>query len=256
MRARQNELTVRLIGKADEISARSFLLVLRETVHALEAMERREPGERPSKWCITRASKNSPITVAIASDVDEPVTSRFVFAVRTFDSEARMPADVPEPAVQRIRNAVRALNSGVLSLEFESEAGEKATATPRVAANIDELLGGRTYRERTTLRGVLETLTVRDDGQLFFIRDRVRGRNVRCVIDSVEVLELAKQALGSRVSVWGMAKFNKLGLPISIKVEDFRVLPKDSPRFDEVPGIDLTGGMDAAEYVRRLRDGE
>lgn len=122
--------------------------------------------------------------------------------------------------------------------------------------NIDELLGGRTYRERTTLRGVLETLTVRDDGQLFFIRDRVRGRNVRCIIDSVEVLERAKQALGSRVSVWGMARFNKLGLPISIKVEDFRVLPKDSPRFDEVPGIDLTGGMDAAEYVRRLRDGE
>ena len=60
----------------------------------------------------------------------------------------------------------------------------------------------------------------------------------------------AAESIGKRVELTGWISG---GL---IMVESIRVLRPRSelPQFDDLAGIDITGGMESAAYVRRLRD--
>ncbi len=46
--------------------------------------------------------------------------------------------------------------------------------------------------------------------------------------------------------------------PRKVVVRELRIMPPPSelPQLEDLAGIDITGGMDSAEYVRRMRDDE
>jgi hypothetical protein len=144
-------------------------------------------------------------------------------------------------------------------MEFSAPGEETVAPTLRSAAMIDEFFGKRStyHMADTTIEGSLETVTIHR-GDAFDVFDQLTGTRVRCMLPEGKIQD-AVAALGKRVSVSGRAKFSEKGRPLSIEVETIRVLrdkvglPKASD-FEGTGRLDITAGMDSAEFVRRLRD--
>jgi hypothetical protein len=116
--------------------------------------------------------------------------------------------------------------------------------------NIDFL-----HEEIGTIEGKLETLTVRGSRK-FNIWDRVTDRRVECSFPK-DMLQEAIAAFAQRVAVHGRVRYSASGDPIRIAVEELRRLrsQEELPQAKDLEGIDLAGGEDPVDYVRRLRSG-
>ena len=122
--------------------------------------------------------------------------------------------------------------------------------------NVDYILKHRFYRSDTTLEGTLEVVDIHGEYE-FAIYDILNGHKIKCKFEK-EMLDEVISLLRSRVAVTGEARFSRAGRPDSIKVRSLRQLRNadELPQFRAGEEIDLTGGMDSAEFVRRMRDAE
>jgi hypothetical protein len=110
--------------------------------------------------------------------------------------------------------------------------------------------------EHTSVDGVIDLISVRGHVQ-FSIQEHGSNRRIRCAI-SEDWLPRAKDALGKRVVVEGLVRFNKEGVPISISgITSLWQRPDEKRPLSAIIGAlpDFTGGLPAGEYVRRLRNG-
>jgi hypothetical protein len=96
---------------------------------------------------------------------------------------------------------------------------------------------------------------VRVGGTRFVIVDAITNARVVCVFQDGQ-LSKAIAALGGRVEAEGMVAFKSEGVPVSIYVDDFESIPPDDqlPTLDDLKGINLTDGVGADEFMRRLRE--
>lgn len=100
------------------------------------------------------------------------------------------------------------------------------------------------------------TIKVSEDGTTYYLRDRL--------IDHWTTLEIPNSVYGDlqaallthepRVVVSGRTRYFN-GRPNRMQVESLTRLPtlEEHPGLFAVQGIDITGGMDSAEYVRSIR---
>ena len=128
-----------------------------------------------------------------------------------------------------------------------------ATVSQHLAANAASLMP-KEHDELGTIRGKLERLDTHG-AYTFSVWDAVTGHKVDCVFPEdryEEVLGLVRR----RVDVSGRIRYTGAGLPYRVIVEEIRELP-DHYSISELlngPPMNLTGGLEEAEYVRRLRD--
>lgn len=119
----------------------------------------------------------------------------------------------------------------------------------RLEQNVDMYILPGDYEDWGTIEGnLLEVSLVNQP--TFRVFDDLTGRGIECRFDDSQ-LSLVKDALHHRVSVYGRVRYNRLGEPVVINVEEFeKIMEKPVQQIS----IDLTGGMDSGEYVKRLRD--
>jgi hypothetical protein len=89
--------------------------------------------------------------------------------------------------------------------------------------------------------------------------NRVLDEYVPCYFSarSKELEATARDAWKRRVRVSGKILVSyQSRRPNRIDVESIEILPRKSelPRLADLPPLDITGGMEEAEYVRKLRD--
>jgi hypothetical protein len=113
------------------------------------------------------------------------------------------------------------------------------------------------YEADVELTGILETATTAGGGTAFFVRDPLNNRKTECDVPRHlfnEALEAMKRETPLRVAVSGRTRYVD-GRPHSMRVETFEVWPtlEEHPGLFAVQGIDVTGGMDAVEYLRSIR---
>lgn len=144
------------------------------------------------------------------------------------------------------------LDDGVAQITLASAGGEVISPTQRVAASVDYLLAPA-YEDFATLEGQLETISVHGRTR-FNIFDSLTRRAIVCFFGP-EKLDEALAAFNKRIAVSGNAKYSRLGLPISIAVDEIRYL-KGGVKTEELKDVDITGGVESSKYVKGLRDGE
>lgn len=107
--------------------------------------------------------------------------------------------------------------------------------------------------EYTTIEGRLRPLS-RDFGD-YLIFNALAGRYAMCRFRPKD-REKADALVGRRVSVSGKALIDESGFPYSVAVDEFDEFadPETLPKFGPGEEIDITGGVDSAEFVRRLRN--
>ncbi len=260
--------TILIEGRDIGVPAERLGEVLVRTLSVLRAIDAgiSEDGKATIQWNVTRATTNSPLSLTLEaqvpgtrSDVSRSVVKSYMDGLRDLESGRGVPAEFGDDGLKEARSLLSLLDRGIARLEFAMPGESGIAPTLRSAAAIDEYFGRRpTYHlAETTIEGSLETITIHG-GEAFDIFDQLSGTRVRCILPDGRLPE-ALSALGKRVAVSGRARFNDKGRPISIEVETIRVLRqgKDLPAASSFEGdgkLDITGGIDSAEFVRRLRD--
>ena len=121
----------------------------------------------------------------------------------------------------------------------------------RLATSGHEMLG--------STEGVLEGMN--SHGRFrFSLYEPVRAVRIACELDrdaELGLKNLIVELYEKRVRVSGILRTNRHGEVRSARVRQVTAL-RTEPRFERVEAItgiyDITGGLDAEEYVRRLRD--
>lgn len=130
------------------------------------------------------------------------------------------------------------------------------TITQQTAAHIDKMVGAG-YTALGSVEGRLEAISLHGRSS-FGVYDFVEGRRINCEFPA-EMLERIKDALGSRVLVYGRVRFNESDRPTGVReIHELRVLRgKDElPQPRDIVGIapDITGDVDSVQHLRRLSD--
>ncbi len=87
-----------------------------------------------------------------------------------------------------------------------------------------------------SIEGRLEMLSIRK-GFKCHIYDVLTDRRINCTYDS-EMFEAIRDALGERVSAYGIISYADEGRPMSLKLQNLRVLARDNlPGWSDVRGI-------------------
>ena len=254
----RNELTVKLLSRGDRVTVTSLIEALERTLLILRDLEESAEGESSSRsdWQILSISLNGSLKVTVMNESAPPIVAMYMGGIRTIERAPEAPPAFDQDALENTRRLSGLLTKDLQAIVFSSPGEPEVMLTQHAAANVDALTqtAPRPHFDHTSLTGVLEQITYTPDRHKFRLRRGVSGLTVDCTF-APEHLEEVKAALPHRVRVSGAAKYNRVGDPISMKVEAIELLPsKDKlPQFDDLSGIDITGGDDAAEYVGRLR---
>lgn len=262
------KFTILVEGRDGGVPAERFVDVVHKALAVLRDLDAKssEDGKAGIHWNITKATTNSPLTLTLEAhvpaqrrDTSRAVVKSYMRGMRKLESGKGVPSDFGDDTLKEARALLGLLDRGVSRMEFAATGEETVAPTLRSAALIDEFFGRRSayHLSDTIVEGSLETVTIHG-GEAFDVFDQLTGTRVRCILPDGQISE-AVNALGKRVAVSGRAKFSDKGRPISIEVDAIRVLRGTSelPAASDFEGegkLDITGGMDSAEFVRRLRD--
>ena len=119
---------------------------------------------------------------------------------------------------------------------------------------------GPTYAEHGTIEGHLRQLeSLAGPKDKIVIEDDLTGEKILCYFRGAELEQRVREAWKQRVGVSGEITVDRQsGRPQSVEVEEIVVLRQraELPQMEDLHGIDITGGLDSAEYIRGLRDAE
>lgn len=265
-----SDLVITVHGKETRVTVRSLIEMLEGALAVLREIDARlaENHRAGVQWEVVKVAMNSPLQITLGPrvptnrrDYSPDVVKSFMVGIRSLERQAVVPANWSEDALQHMRQLVNLRNNGIASMVFSSPGEEQVEPTLHSAANIEEIQKRQAahYWEETSIEGRLEAISAHN-GTRISIWDVLSNTKVECLVSEAQ-LEQAKSAFRRRVAVSGKAKVSRKGKPLSIEVDSIRVLKET----DELPQpksfaglsrVDITGGVDSAEYIRGLRDGE
>ena len=250
----QAQISIDVSGRKDLVDALDWETIFSETLTTLKklskavAVARNIKRPRSARWKIADASTHSPLHLTLSeesTDLDDssPEAVRlYLQGVRVLEAE-KPPTEPPpffdEVSLASLGRLVSVLRRDTRSLIFSSPGIDPVAATMRTAINIDELIGAK-FKASGALEG-----------------DPLTDYRIACYI-SPDKLEEAKAAFPHRIAAYGQIRYAKSGKPLSIDIQQIRRLRlrSDLPQVEDIGKLDLTGGTDSSEYIRRLRDVE
>jgi hypothetical protein len=257
-----DRLTIRVAGKEDSIPLASFLEIISNALTILEGLTRdiSRNEKTPVEWRIVAMSMSSPGTVTVqgftqdvASDVPVKAVNAYANGFRQIEESADEPPPwFTLPMLDAARRICNTLNDGVSAVTFAPEDEPPITPSLQSLAHVTRLIP-KEHNEHGSLEGRLEVLSIHKKNY-FAVYDRFTGRRVECTFREKDLAK-AKEAFGRRVSVYGRIHYNREDMPTSMSVEDIEVLPEQNelPQLSDLEGMDITGGIDPATYLERLR---
>ena len=253
-------LTIQLEAKDGHLPLSSFVTVVASALSLLKGIDRELAGrrERPVRWEVTDASLNSPLTLEIGApgtDVPQRVEmaiSQLINGLDLVELEPVIPDHFTDSMMESAKQLVSVLNDGVGAVHLLG-CGRRTRPTQRVAANTDEAL--QAFETPIVLEGLLQMVNVHD-GQKFAIYDEVTDERVPCVFVDEELRFRVKDALYERVTVYGVATYDHHGNVRRVCVDRLEPLVerRETIHLFATPPVDITGGMDPADYIEGLHE--
>jgi len=210
--------------------------------------ETSEKGDLTIEWAISSIRTGSIHITAVANPVDEEVhRSRPSQVIKTvtqgldqLQEAPVIPVGFSEAALNYTKTFGDIINpNDFAEIRFGSNGWNKNIA-PRLAGNIDEITK-TTQKFYGSIEGILVSISVAGK-QTLGIRSSIEGKTIRCYFKD-DLFEVAKDALGRRVYVFGLIRQRLHGPKINIQVDELRILPSQN----EMPTV--------SEILAKLRHG-
>jgi hypothetical protein len=253
-------LSVDMQPEGDGVDIGSFAGVTKDFRSVLRAVESSLTNEE-SKATWTVEDMTGFRAVASPNGVSEETLQQVVQTTyegfRRVEQAKGRPIDWPPEISTPARRAIRRVFKYLKNVESITIQGD-GIAPLTLARTEDKPQAGpekRGYTEVSQLDGKLDLISVRSR-PTFVIEEHVTGERVPCRFPD-EMFERAKAALGMRVVVEGLIRYNADDVPTSMSaLTDFFVRPKPLRTLEELVGSapDFTGGIGPVEYVRAMRD--
>lgn len=195
--------------------------------------------KRPVKWIVS--VKEGSVQLNADPQPSKPsvpvglIADTILEGVRALDRSAKRPAYFTDTALRKARE-LATVTDGVDVERARIQLNRKAASVRHdTVAHVDRILGV-SVKDYGSAEGRLETISVRGGAHLA-VYDALTDRKIECIIEPSQ-LEDAWAALGKRVSVFGLIRYRKTGEPISIEVEDMKVLlAEDALSSESVYGV-------------------
>lgn len=231
----------------------------RAILQAVESSLTNEPAK--ATWHVEEATGFR--TVASPNGVNEEtlhkVVERSHEGFRRVEQAGDGPVNWPQELNARARRAILRVFkhlSKIDRLTIEGDGVEPLTLTRTDDARL-QVPAGRGYHEVSQLDGKLDLISVRNR-LLFVIEEHVTGVRVPCTFPG-QMADRVKDALGKRVIVEGLIRYNANDIPTSVtEITDLFIRPKPLKTLEELVGSapDFTGGIDPVRYVRQMRESD
>jgi len=265
-----DRLNMRLTGRDDDLPLASFIACLEGTLSLLKDLDAviSEDSRSNLKWTVTGITMNSPAVICMASQgnpnpaLERDIITAFAEGLYSIEtSSENIPRFFTQKMLDTVKKVANVLNDGIGRIEYFTDYARPVHLTLQTVANADKMMRGE-YHEDASYEGNIEVLSVHD-GNKFNLYEDVYGR-IECRLDKDsdvfgDLNDLkVKDVFTGRVVVSGVAKFSRIGRPVSMKVDSVRRLrqQKDLPQIRDIHDATIANGMESATYIRSLRDGE
>lgn len=144
-------------------------------------------------------------------------------------------SDVALKRAKELADLVDPTAKGVEQIMIRADRTSKRV-TRRTSAHVEALIGTE-VKALGTIEGRLRTVT-EGGGLHIVVQDALTLNNIRCYIKDEQTEELLG-AFRRRVAVYGEVRYRKDGQPLSIDVQEFRILKEqhELPKAKDVRGI-------------------
>lgn len=266
VRLQESMIGVRLTESGDHLFATDLIGAWDHLIRLLSEIDVALSFEstRTMDWSVRQLSRSSPAVLVLEPVVrDEQLDNRDTVIRTAMNGIANLkehdvrPNYFSDRALESARGLVSILGPRVHTVEvFTPE--ENIVCSEVISSNIREILHpGREMIGST--EGVLEAMNSHGKFQ-FSLYEPVREIRIVCEMDRSADPDLKNRIVElyeKRVRVSGTLRTNRHGEVRSARVSDVAAL-RTEPRFEraeDIVGIyDITGGLDAEEYLRRMRD--
>ncbi len=257
------ELTIVVDCKKGQVLYSSFITVLNNTVGLLNSMGRKlaKTDSPDLVWQITSVSMNSPLTITLKGqsargrDLPRRAIRDYVQGIQRIQEKRERPARFEDTDLDQVSKLASVLYDGVKSLRFSAEPFGEVCLTKVLAENAQNIQRRRYHYEYTSFRGRLNDIRTSFGAHECVVRDFLTNQEIRCTYPEKRDSEIAALLL-KRVEVSGKAKFTERGQLVSIQIDRFQELPAARLKISDAKAVDITGGMDSVEYIRKIRNGE
>ncbi len=234
-------------------------------------------------WRITHMAMSSPLTMEFTPHSASPgddvgryaqrVVKSMATALRCMDSSGRVPDDLDLDFGIAAENLYRGISCPAenLSIDFSEYKGAKNFHSSfESAQKYFETCKSkrdrrrRDHKETCTLEGYIAKVeSARNGKRIIWLRSRLSGKMVKCTappdgFKEIEDLCFKDIFEGKRVRFLGVIYSKPLGNMYKMDVESVYVYPPNEslPSFEDCVTPGFTGGLEANEYLRKLRGEE
>lgn len=241
-KSRPRQLTLRIDGQ--RITAERFLKAVSSFVGLIHEVSEAVTQERGAfRWIIAVESGSAIVHFRPETRrVEASFAPRSIKAVNDglalLEKRAERPRFWSDGALRKAKDLSEVLDSATGALDHVSVTGDRRAqdVTRKTAAHVDALIGSEIV-SLGTIEGRLRAIT-EAGGVHFVVQDPVTHNSVRCYF-AEENADEYMQAWRKRVAVYGEIRYRKDGHPVSIAVQEVRVLKEshELPRAKDVRGI-------------------
>ncbi len=255
-----NSVRLTLLGATEYVSFSAFLEAARDVRDILVALG---PAVSPSEgtaleWSITNSYIDSfHIEVACVTNpvAGAAVAQIFVEGMEAIEKKAERPALFDDYVLEKAKHLSNVGNRDDTARIVLGSGTSEVHISQHISANVDALIGFQ-FEEVGAVEGRITGVNIYRRNTCS-IHEYTNERRVECSFDG-DLLGEIVAALGKRAIVYGVVRTDAHGEPVSVRVERVEQMRSrdDLPSIADLRGIDpdFTGGMDAAEYVRMMRD--
>jgi len=280
--ANGNRITLQIEGAQEEdqrVTLSAFISQLEAVKSALKQTERIVTGEEETSvyYRIVDLHYSSPVTVVLEAvsfatrpqwkpkkrktvsreDYSRSTVTHFFHSLREIREKKQRPAKADLQLLQAYRNLAAPLERDVTHVKLiDSDQG--VDIDKRFQAAIDEIIGPDELMEGS-ISGTLEKLNLHNTTR-FDIFPTIGPKQVACDFKP-ELKPDVIAAVDKYVSVTGKLRYKRLeDFPYAINAEKIEIPPPEN----ELPSLldlramapDLTGGVNALDFVKGIRDAE
>lgn len=270
-RTPDTNLEIVVAGKTENVHWDTFIEVSQKTLEILREIDKEvSQDERGTlDWEVISASLNSPLALKVRPVARPPIDARkrvvdaYMSGINTLNQRRTKPKYFNERALQGARQLVEQYDNGALKIQYRS-ADRIVIPKRAIASHVEAILSPakiappeeyvrKPRREIGSLEGTVRDLQARKQ-DYFLLKERLTGAEVRCNFPD-ELDAQVRSAWKKRVRIFGLIHYDDNGQPHMMSVEGIKEIPPilDLPQFKDF-GIDITGGIDSADYIRGLRD--
>ena len=259
-------INLRLEGQGEVLNPTTFINAVQYFWGMLRDLDMAvAKGQRGSiKWEIDSLSKSSPAVIAFRgnslTDTDSLalIEQSCMGGLKQLSEGARL-SYYSDSAIRNALRLARLHNpnkrNGLKLIQVFTDSSQ-VDLGPHTVGGIQSLTNV-TYESIGSIVGSLDAISVHR-GNEFRVWEELEARPVTCKFPT-NLLDQAKQSLGSRVLVYGEVRSNSQGQHISVVVHGIESYAEDIdlPTIEQMSGIidDFTNGLTLGEYIEEIRRG-